>query len=138
VGQYRCDAQNLDVCNTGRTGFLTVQACASAQLCDATNAQCDVCVAGAFSCQGADLHQCAPDGQSDPVVATCATAALCPPSGPACTPPVCNPGDYRCNPNSPQDLEVCNSDQNGYAFVQTCSGATPVCDAVAQACVPGA
>jgi hypothetical protein len=110
-----------------------VKSCGSAALCDAASGRCNTCVPGAYACQnGTELHRCSADGQTNPVVDTCATPALCNPAGPACTAPACGPGDYRC---TGQVLEVCNADRTGFTGVKTCGEPTPVCSASARDCV---
>jgi hypothetical protein len=65
------------VCNSGQTGYAPSSTCSSAALCDPDAGRCDVCTPNAWSCVGVALHHCSPDGLTDNVVQTCASADLC-------------------------------------------------------------
>jgi hypothetical protein len=45
--------------------------CPSDEYCNGTICVSDVCTPGALTCMGADVHECTPDGGSDPVKVTC-------------------------------------------------------------------
>ena len=86
ANEYQCAGAALDVCNAGRTGYVASTTCMAANLCDAADGRCDVCVPGSWSCSGAGLYHCASDGQTDPLSQTCATAAQCDPAAQGCDP----------------------------------------------------
>lgn len=50
VAQFRCNGSQLQTCNAERTGFVTVTACARADLCSAERRRCDYCVPGRREC----------------------------------------------------------------------------------------
>jgi hypothetical protein len=76
-GQARCNGNNLEVCNAGRTGFDLLQACGGG-ICDAVGKQCDVCTPGAATCaNGSTRGVCAPDGQSFANTACGAASPYC-------------------------------------------------------------
>lgn len=62
-GERRCTGQVLEACNAGRTGFVRERICGAEQVCDAANRQCDLCVAGAVSCEGDLFSSCSVNGQ---------------------------------------------------------------------------
>jgi hypothetical protein len=73
-GEYRCAEDQLEVCNTERSGFTTVETCDSADACNAIDGRCDVLAcesAGAHRCRGEFLERCADDRRAWETVATC-------------------------------------------------------------------
>jgi len=104
VGEHDCAGADLLVCNPGRTGFVKSLTCTSAGLCDKVQGQCDVCTPGQFSCNLAELQQCDPDGQADPVAQTCNSAGHCVANGSSGSCLLCDPNEFRC---SGSELQKC-------------------------------
>jgi hypothetical protein len=127
AGAYRCSDELLLVCNPDRTGWATAMNCKSTDLCDGANHRCKVCVPNTFECQGDELHQCAADGQSNPLIKTC-TSATCDASSGHC----CEPDTYSCSDQG--DLQLCSSDGLDLTPQQAC-GAVELCDAMNGSCL---
>ncbi len=114
---FRCNPDNpqlVEVCNAGRTGYVPARTCPTGSVCDADgsrltgNAQCDICTPGAHRCNGAELQQCASDGQSYYTVRNCPSADFC----------------YAAEDGSAGYCYVCaESDQQcqGGAFISACA-----------------
>jgi hypothetical protein len=109
------------------TGFVKTT-CASALLCDEEYSQCDICSPDAYSCDGKDLHQCDPSGQTNPVTQTCKSAALCSAANGKC---LCEVGEFRC---SGSVLQQCATDQLGFENGSDCGDIT-LCDAANGVCI---
>lgn len=149
--EYRCDGAQLERCNVERNGWIPVQTCATAGLCNVAAKRCDtpVCVPGAARCTRAGaLERCNTESSGWDLVADCtattptpvgpAASALCDPSGPGqCLPfAVCTDDTLRCNAAV---LERCRGNVwHPYAHCATpaqCDAAGGTCrDA---ACEPG-
>jgi formylglycine-generating enzyme len=83
---HNCVGSVLYGCNSGRTGFVPGPTCnGGPPLCDAPNARCNVCDPGKYFCTGADLYQCAANGQSSTKLQTCSSALACNPTLGACS-----------------------------------------------------
>jgi formylglycine-generating enzyme required for sulfatase activity len=83
---HTCVGAVLYNCNTGRTGFEPGPTCnGPAPLCDAPNGRCNVCDPGKYFCTGADLYQCAANGQSSTKLQTCSSALACNASTGSCS-----------------------------------------------------
>ena len=65
AGALSCIGDNLEKCNTARTGFDLVKAC-GVGLCNPTLLNCDVCTPSSSSCAAdlATVSSCSPDGQA--------------------------------------------------------------------------
>ncbi len=114
--------------------------CAERELvCDSTKGECGApCMPGSYRCNSAELEVCGAGGTWDPE-RTCETAALChadPQEGSwihTCEAPTCEPGQFRCNEVTPNELQVCNEGRNGFMLADTCLSAA-LCNAAAGRC----
>jgi hypothetical protein len=132
AGERKCSGKDLLTCNAGRTDF-NVQTCPV--LCDQAQAQCAVCVSGAFRCDGGDLYRCDSDGQAEPNLDTCVYGCVASPDGSMGYCNVCVPDEYRCTNNV---LEKCANDGSGFAPDTDCTldGSTCLVDETTHACIP--
>ncbi|MCC6214744.1 MAG: hypothetical protein IT376_07730 [Polyangiaceae bacterium] len=74
---WQCIGDTLARCATTGGSWTPVQGCA-AGLCDAPNAQCDVCVANASTCATTTARRvCAADGQSQATISCTSPAPYC-------------------------------------------------------------
>ncbi|HEX6766458.1 MAG TPA: hypothetical protein VF103_13290, partial [Polyangiaceae bacterium] len=73
--QYRCTNEVLERCNDSRTGFVTVETCASAAECNSNARRCGPCTAGEYQCRGTELEHC--DASIWTHVDTCAAPEAC-------------------------------------------------------------
>lgn len=110
--EYRCSGAELERCNVERNGWIPVQTCSSAGLCNVAAKRCDapVCTPGAARCtrRGA-LERCNAEASGWTTVADCVAAAnlpagiapsaLCDPTGAGqCLSfALCTDGALRCN-----------------------------------------
>jgi len=146
-GAPRCNDKVLQRCNDEGNGWQFVDQCASAALCDATNAECVPATCGEreYRCTDAgELQQCNADRTDFQTIDRCRSAAFCSavPSRPQCDGMPCRAGRQRCN--GPQ-IEVCRDDRSGYDVVgEPCASAAlcvegPADSAActAPACTPG-
>lgn len=130
VGYHECSQDGtLRICNADRTGLAAEKKCAA--ICDDTNGQCDACKPGVFSCDGAELHQCDAEGQTNPLKDTCDSAALCDKDAGRCL--VCVPDQYYCS--SEGDLQQCSPDGLELMPNDSC-GSEALCDADSGKCLP--
>ncbi len=72
------------------------------------------CEAGRTRCNGDDVEQCDPTGETWQTVSTCATGCI---SG-GCAPQICTPNAFRCDGDA---SEECTPSGNAWAFVQECA-----------------
>lgn len=141
VGDYRCSGQTLERCSIDQDGWVQVQSCQNAALCNAAAKRCDWprCEPGAFRCdvQGT-LSRCSDDGVGFSVVQACGSAAACDVTSGSCTvvgtPLECATGALRCNG---QWLERCRGTPGVWRAESRCLSAT-LCDVAAGACQPPA
>lgn len=74
---YDCMGSIVSVCSPGRDSWSEVFTCPIDTACDPLGtkgrAECDICLAGGYECQGNGLFRCAADGQTLPKVADCPT-----------------------------------------------------------------
>jgi hypothetical protein len=159
--EYRCDGAALMRCNVERTGWIPVEACESAALCNVDAKRCEepACLAGARRCSPfGQLERCREARNGWELLADCATraalprgpgaSALCDPSGEGqCLPsPSCSNGGLRCND---AELQLCRDNiWRPYARCETAAQCTlsreqpcqlPVCEPGSYRCVaPGA
>src|SRR5262249_38072515 len=96
VGDHDCAQKDLLVCNPGRTGLVLQKTCQSVDLCDGAHGECDICTPGQYRCDGADLLQCDPPEQAEPVAVHCNSAAHCHADGATGTCYVCDDGQFNC------------------------------------------
>jgi hypothetical protein len=80
----------------------------------------------------AELHQCAADGQSSPLVTTCSSAADCDQSAGACR--ICVPNTYYCSDIG--ELQLCSNDGHSLDLQEDC-GEPALCDSDHGMCQPG-
>ena len=119
AGASRCNGARVELCSPAG-GWLLLDECASAALCDAVRGGCYAgCLSGETRCNGAELQQCNAEGTGFETLYQCVTAARCNAglgvygclSG-------CAPGETRC---SGTQLQRCNADQTGYDLIEECS-----------------
>lgn len=131
-GEHQCSGSTLRRCAEDST-WETVEECASATLCLATEGRCESpgCEAGTFSCAGNVLRQCGSDNSSWETVEYCLTDALCDAQGGHCDPPGCpEAGAVDCAGNV---LRTCPSSLVAWEVLQTCPEGW-LCDAQNQQC----
>lgn len=110
-GETRCNPDNpavLEQCNTDRTGFRMLQVCASAALCNATDARCEppVCMPLAdgslpYRCLEKQFQQCKADLTGYETLKTCAADEFCFEDNPAAP----------CHRECPLSGLVCNGSE---------------------------
>lgn len=114
AGEKQCNGSQLEICNSGRTGWTNLEVCDSATLC--TNSlmpsgqmTCDACLDGSTTCAGAQPRVCNDPGTGPAVWedsgAECDADTLCDADTGTC---ICGLGDTRCNPMS-NNFEECQS-----------------------------
>lgn len=146
--QVRCDENLLQRCNDAGDGWLLLDQCASAALCDATSLSCapPACAEREHRCtETGGLERCKADRTGFDLVEQCRSAAFCSavPGRAQCEGTACRAGRQRCN--GPQ-IEVCRADRSGYDVVGEPCMSAALClegpgDAAActpPACAPGA
>lgn len=146
-GVPRCDDQLLKRCNDGGDGWILVDQCASAALCDAVAVRCDRAACGEreHRCtESGELQECNADRTGFEFREQCLSPAFCSAvSGRSqCDGAACRAGRQRCN--GPQ-IEVCRDDRGGYDLVgEPCAsaalcveGAGDIASCNAPACTPG-
>lgn len=141
VGDYRCAGQTLERCSIRQDGWVQVQACQNAALCNAAAKRCDWprCEPGSFRCdvQGA-LSRCSDDGVGFQPVEACGSASACDAASGTCTavdaPVACVADALRCNG---QWLERCRGTPGVWRAESRCLSAT-LCDVLAGTCQPPA
>ena len=67
----------LEVCNTGRDGFVSVETCGPSQTCDSEHGQCDDCRPFEKGCLGASRGICSNDGQEFEIEEDCSPTGRC-------------------------------------------------------------
>lgn len=135
AGAYRCEGAMLQRCPPQQDGWVMVDTCASAALCenavarvgDSTDknapAILDMCKpgcpdAGAFVCDGSTLLRCKEDQTAYETVKTCEANTECDPGSGDCG-QLCVPGQYQCNGAT---LRKCGSTGH-WADLQKCETA---------------
>jgi hypothetical protein len=125
-GAPRCTENLLQHCNEAGDGWILVDQCASAALCDAVSARCNLppCATSEYRCtaDGA-LQVCRADRTDFELVEQCTSAAFCSavPGREICDVTPCRAGRQRCN--GPQ-IEQCRDDRSGYDIVgEPCASA---------------
>jgi hypothetical protein len=134
AGEFRCEGSLLQNCNDEGNGWLDVERCASAALCDASRGEegClpQTCEAGALRCVGDTLERCRDGSDGSEPVAECALAGGCDPVALACR-DACIVGGARCTGAA---LEICADVLVGW---QSSICVSPeLCNAEARACEP--
>jgi hypothetical protein len=143
ANEYRCTGAELERCNVARTGWIPVNTCTTAALCNVAAKRCEapVCAPNERRCTAAGvLERCNEDRTgwstlSDCVASAAAGAndasALCDPSaGGRCLPsPSCTAGFFRCNG---AELELCRD--NAWHPHDRCTTAAQ-CDAIGGSCL---
>jgi len=116
--QKGCNGARLRQCNPGRAGFTLLEACASAELCEASaangQASCmpPVCERRELRCSEGALERCGAGRAGFELVEQCASPALCNAAAGACELPACEAGSHECTAEG--ELLACNSDRTGY------------------------
>jgi hypothetical protein len=122
-GLTRCYERLLQLCTDGGTAWATLQACASAALCEASDlatvSSCKApsCSTEQMSCEGNLLRLCNENRTGWEDFATCETAAHCDAGQRQCLPAPCDPGARRCNLGK---LERCNDTQTNWEELDEC------------------
>lgn len=138
-GLTRCDGRLLQFCTDGGTAWATLQACASAALCEASDlatvASCKApsCSTEQMSCEGNVLRLCNEDRTGWEEFAVCETAAHCDAGQRQCLPAPCETGDRRCNLGK---LERCNDSQTDWEQLDQCV-TNELCEQTIQGAEPG-
>jgi hypothetical protein len=134
AGQFRCEGSLLQSCNEEGNGWLDIDRCASAELCDASRRTggClpQTCEAGALRCAGDTLERCRDGGDNSDPVAECALAGGCDPIALACR-DACIVGGARCRGAA---LEICDDVLTGWQ--STVCASPELCNAEARRCEP--
>lgn len=146
-GVPRCDDILLQRCNDSGDGWVFVDQCASAALCDAMAVRCNRAACGEreHRCtESGELQECNADRTGFEFREQCLSSAYCSAvSGRSqCDGAACRAGRQRCN--GPQ-IEVCRDDRSGYEVVgQPCAsaalcveGAGDLATCTTPACAPG-
>jgi hypothetical protein len=130
----QCVGADLQRCvtlgNGIATGWLTIQQCDSAALCQESPAMCRpaACSFGSIRCNEAVPERCSEDLTTREPLGTCAGVAYCSPvasaceaenkQAPCCLETPCEAGELRCNNG---ELERCRADRSGLDPVATCA-----------------
>jgi hypothetical protein len=130
----QCNGADLERCvsfGAGQAnGWLKIQHCDSAALCNADSASCTAktCAFGEQRCSGAVPERCNEDLTAREQLGSCANAAFCSPDAdkcaaenkqaPCCLETACTGGELRCNNGQ---LERCRDDQMGLDPLATCA-----------------
>jgi hypothetical protein len=146
-GMVRCNTNLLQRCNIQGNAWTLLNQCASATLCDATEARCTPppCAAEEHRCtEDGELQICRADRSGFELRERCRSAAYCitEPSRQRCAETECRAGRQRCNG---AQIEECRADRTGFDPVGApCASAAlcvegdaefPRCETAA--CVPG-
>ncbi|HXS16179.1 MAG TPA: hypothetical protein VN764_03270, partial [Polyangiaceae bacterium] len=141
-----CDPNNatLNTCAADGQSFTSIK-CATAGLCeskyegDENICHTPVCAVEERRCdplKPAVLQICNAQRTGWDVVATCASAALCDKTKPACVAPTCTTaGQKRCNEAQP---ETCKADLTGWTPTGTACASSALCDKTTFLCKPKA
>jgi len=92
TGEYRCNIDTLEMCNSTFTGFDPVKVCGSG-LCDVLGKECDDCKSGAASCAGSTPLACDSTGHWKSLTPCGGTTPYC--TGGICS--SCLPGLTSCS-----------------------------------------
>ena len=130
----RCTGPDLERCVTlgsgSARGWLKIQHCDSAALCNADTASCNVkaCNFADVVCSGAVPERCNDDLTARDALPACNSAAYCSPDAekcsaenkqaPCCLDTPCKAGELRCNNG---EIERCRDDQSGLDAIVTCA-----------------
>jgi len=126
AGQYQCSGALLQTCADDRQGWVTVQHCAAAALCQVSPAAClaATCATDEMTCAGAVLQRCNMDRTGWDLFATCLSPGHCNAELRQCMTEPCNPGDRRCDRSDVDQspvLESCREDRQDWAPLDTCA-----------------
>lgn len=117
-------------CSIEQTEYVTpIAQCRSADFCAPGGCEADPCTPGALSCNGSVLQICqeSPDRSSLSRVAVgdCQTQRLCQATlaqsagtPPACVPPVCAAGEFRC---AGRQMEACDAGRTDFVNRELCA-----------------
>ncbi|HEY1536159.1 MAG TPA: hypothetical protein VGF76_19195, partial [Polyangiaceae bacterium] len=130
TGALSCIGDNLEKCNTARTGFDLVKAC-GAGLCNPTLLNCDVCSPSSSSCAAdmSTMSSCSPDGQTLSMNKCMATTPHCVGNGQCiqCLATTECPTPPECYSKSCSGAGSCT--QSGLGLNAPCAGGTKFCTA---------
>ncbi len=124
-GRYRCRGALLQACRDDGPGFVSVERCASAALCDAEAGLCRAaaCAAEELACRGARLERCNADRDGFELIATCRSPAHCNPGLGQCSDAPCTAGERRCDRDDDDAsavLEECRGEGEGWRLLSAC------------------
>ncbi|HEV8548418.1 MAG TPA: hypothetical protein VGQ57_05300, partial [Polyangiaceae bacterium] len=128
-GDYRCNGEYLLTC--GASGWVTKQACGSANLCNSKAKQCEACKPGDQRCDGQSRQECKADSSGWREVESCSSAAMCNPT--YCG--ACTPGEFACRgmrSNVGAELWECGPD-GGWSIPHGECASAGLCDASLEA-----
>ena len=149
-GQGFCADANFVSCNANQDGLEAIT-CESADLCNVASMGCRQCFPDEYQCSGNDLMRCDEEHtwqRQD----TCETEFLCSKTlevladdaqaSAECLAPVCEAGEFRCNPDNPAVLQGCPPSRDRFETIDVC-GQPAQCNAEQGKCdagcgVPGA
>lgn len=139
-GDLQCSGAALQRCEAD--AWVTEERCASAAQCTLQGCEETLCTPMEYSCEERALRRCNTTGTAWIPVQTCATSELCDVATKRCAPPVCQPGQRRCNTRG--QLEECKSGLDGWDVLLDCAAmagstvpsgtASSLCDPNAGAC----
>jgi hypothetical protein len=118
-GNTQCSGRDHQTCENDR--WRTIETCSRASLCDhedGCQTEPPVCEVTDYQCNGPLLERCNINGTGWIPVQTCATAALCSGAAKRCAPPLCEPGQRRCDGSG--TLQECNSGRDGWNDISPC------------------
>src|SRR5262245_55688818 len=123
LGSTRCDGRLLQLCTDEGTAWATLEACATPQLCLASDTETvsscvpPACSAEQMSCDGERLRLGNDSRTGWELFATCESAAHCDAGRRQCQGAPCEPGARRCNIGN---LERCNDERTAWELLDTC------------------
>ncbi|MFC1642851.1 hypothetical protein ACFL5O_09245, partial [Myxococcota bacterium] len=142
-GEAFCSGATLYTCNSQHSGW-DLRQCGSPAQCNATVATCRTCFPGELDCNEGELRRCT-EALAWESVDQCATQALCLDTVEqaraqhsdlveTCLRPVCEVGEFRCQPSDGTVLEGCPPSRDDWQRVAVCATAA-LCDADLPGCL---
>ncbi|MCA9631547.1 MAG: hypothetical protein KC766_28015 [Myxococcales bacterium] len=113
----------MSVCRGDGSGYASVEACGSNQVCRSGACEPIVCVPDAYTCEGNKIFSCNGTGTTRTEIADCGTK-YCVPGEDTCRDQFCTPGEVRCDGAL---SATCNSDGTAYASTVDCRSTQQVC-----------
>ncbi|HEU4583348.1 MAG TPA: hypothetical protein VFS67_34055 [Polyangiaceae bacterium] len=124
-GEVRCNGALLQRCADDQEGWITVQRCAAAALCQTDPASCRPASCGAdeMMCAGNLLQRCNAERTGWDLFDTCLSPAHCNADLRQCRTEPCNAGQRRCDRSDADGssvLEACREDRQDWSVLDTC------------------